>query len=234
MREALKNLSPYKPGKTVEDIKREYNLSNVVKLASNENAYGFSPKVLEAISGVTEIPLYPDNGVLKLRGKLAKKLNVGENNLIFGNGSSELISIAARTILTPGDETITCTPSFFTYASETMIANGEITQIPLKNNTFDLDGIISRITNKTKLIYIANPNNPTGTIITASEQAEFLSKVPQNIYVVLDEAYCEFAKNSEFPNSIEMLKNNKNILILRTFSKAYGLAGLRIRIWYWR
>ena len=234
MRDVLKNLSPYKPGKTVEDIKREYNLSDVVKLASNENAYGFSPKVLKAINGVKEIPLYPDNSLLKLRKKLVKKLNVSENNLIFGNGSSELISITARTILTPGDETITCTPSFFTYASETMIANGKVVQVPLKNNTFDLEGIIDKITNRTKLIYIANPNNPTGTIITASEQAEFLNKVPKDIYVVLDEAYCEFADKTKFPNSVEMLKDYKNILILRTFSKAYGLAGLRIRIWCWR
>ena len=228
MRDILKNLSPYKPGKTIEDIKREYNLDNVIKIASNENPYGFSSKVSEAIKNIGEIQLYPDNSVLNLREKLKNKLKVNNSNLIFGTGSSELIGLIARTMLSPDDETITCSPSFFIYGSETLISNGKLINVPLKNNAFDLNGILEKINSRTKLIYIANPNNPTGTIITEEEQRNFLNKVPKNICVVLDEAYYEFAEGKDYPNSINMLKDFNNIIILRTFSKAYGLAGLRV------
>lgn len=227
-RKILENLSPYKPGKNLEEIKQEYGLENVVKLASNENPYGTSPKVLKKLSNLDILETYPDNYCTKLRKKLSKKYNIPENYFIFGNGSVEIIQMISRILLDNTSEAITCIPSFSSYWSEAILQDSQMIEVPLKNYKFDLEGILSKINNKTKLIYITNPNNPTGTIVSHNELEEFFKKVPSNVLVVLDEAYYEFVTNAEYPNSIKLLKKYNNVCILRTFSKAYGLAGLRI------
>ncbi len=227
-RKILENLSPYKPGKNLEEIKKEYGLDEIVKLASNENPYGTSPKVLKSLSEIDILETYPDNYCTKLRKKLSKKYDIPEDYFIFGNGSVEIIQMISRILLDSSSEAITCVPSFSSYWSEAILQNSQIIEVPLKNYKFDLNGILEKINDRTKLIYITNPNNPTGTIVTDIELNNFLAKVPNNILVVLDEAYFEFVKNSEYPNSIRLLKKFSNICILRTFSKAYGLAGLRI------
>lgn len=228
-KENLKNLSPYKPGKSIENIKKEYNIDNVIKLASNENPYGTSPKALKVFDNPTSLELYPDNYCTLLRDELSKKLNINKENLIFGNGSVEIIQMLCRTFLSRNDEVITCTPSFSSYWSETILQEAKIIEVPLKDYVFDLKGILEKITNKTRIIFITNPNNPTGTIVNKLSLTDFLNKVPKDILVILDEAYYEFVKNKdEYPESVEFLKNFSNICILRTFSKAYGLASIRI------
>ena len=227
-RNILKNLSPYKPGKSNEEIKNMYGLEEIVKLSSNENPYGESKKVIEEIKKMEYTEIYPDNYCTDLRNKLSAKFNVPAEKFIFGNGSVEIIQMISRVFLDKDDEVITCVPSFQSYYSETTLQDAKLIEIPLKNNTFDLNGILEKINEKTKIIYITNPNNPTGTIITENEQREFLKKVPKDILVVLDEAYAEFVTDNNYPKSENLLTEYDNICILRTFSKAYGLAGLRV------
>lgn len=227
-RRVLDYLQPYKPGKSIDEIKKQYGLSAVVKLASNENPYGCSKRVKEALGHILDIERYPDNNCTELREKLAQKLNVKQSNLIFGNGSAEIIGILSRALLEVRDEVITCVPTFPIYEAEALIANAVMIKVPLKNHRFDLNEILNHITDKTKLIYICNPNNPTGTMITEEEQRAFLDQVPENIFVVLDEAYYEYVYDKTYPDSIPLLEQYPNIAILRTFSKAYGLASFRI------
>ena len=226
-KKAIEKIEAYKPGLSEKDIKAKYNVDKVVKLASNENPYGASPKIKDI--NIENIERYPDNYCRELRSKLADKYNVDVDNLIFGNGSVEIIQMISRAIIEADDEVITCTPTFQSYYLETIIEQGKVVDIPLTSDyRFDLDGLIKIISPKTKIIYIANPNNPTGTIVTEKELKEFMNKVPQNILVVLDEAYSEFVNDKEYPNSVELLKEYPNICILKTFSKAYGLASYRV------
>ncbi|HCC07874.1 MAG TPA: histidinol-phosphate transaminase [Clostridiales bacterium] len=227
-RKALEEIKPYVPGKSIEEIQREFKINNIVKLASNENPYDCSKAVIQCLSDVKSIASYPDNNCSKLRKVLSEKYNIKEAQLIVGGGSVEIISMIGQIFVDPDDEVITCTPSFSSYYSSTKLMDGKLIEVPLKDDAFDLEGIISKITDRTKLIYISNPNNPTGTIITADEQSDFLKKVPKNIAVILDEAYYEFVTDKLYPNSINFLNEFDNIIILRTFSKAYGLAGLRV------
>jgi histidinol-phosphate aminotransferase len=227
-RKILEQLHAYKPGKSMDEIKEQYNLSKIVRLNANENPYGTDRNVIKAINDIKETQLYPDNYCTEVRNKLAKKYNLLPENFIFGDASNEIISMISRTFIDKDDEVITCIPGFELYMSSTLIQEGKIIGVPLKDNKFDLNSILSSITNKTKLIYLTNPHNPTGTIITKEEQSNFLSKVPKDILVVLDEAYYEFAICDEYPESTQYLSKYNNICILRTFSKAYGLAGLRI------
>lgn len=227
-RDNLKKLQPYKPGKSTEEIKKEYGINEIVKLASNENAYGTSKKVLEAMKEDCETYIYPDNYCTKLREKLSKKYGVAPEKFIFGNGSVEIIQMISRAILNDGDEVITGVPSFQSYVSEGIIQNAKVIEVPLKNNVFDLEEMLNCITDKTKLIYVTNPNNPTGTIVTEEELSNFINKVPDNIIIVLDEAYAEYVTDNEYPNSIDFANERKNVCVLRTFSKIYGLAGTRM------
>ncbi|MFP4697702.1 MAG: histidinol-phosphate transaminase [Eubacteriales bacterium] len=228
-RKPIESLRPYKPGKPIDDVKKEYGLDYVIKLASNENPLGCSDAAKEAIiKALEKVSIYPDGNATKLRQKLSNKLNIEDNQLIFGAGSDEIIALIAKVYTGEGDEAITCSPSFPQYGASVKSMGGTIIEIPLKNHTYDLDGITNAITNKTKVIFISNPNNPTGTIITADEQLAFLKKVPKNILVVMDEAYSEYIKDDSYPNTLPLLKEHDNIIILKTFSKAYGLASLRI------
>ena len=224
---SIEKIEPYKPGLSEKDIKNKYNLDRIVKLASNENPYGPSDSIKDI--HLDSIERYPDNYCKELRSKLSKKYNIGENNLIFGNGSVEIIQMLARAFVEPNDEVLTCTPTFQSYYLETIIEQGKMIDIPITEYyKFDLNGLANIITPKTKLIYIANPNNPTGTIVTENELRDFLQRISKDVLVVLDEAYSEFVNDKDYPDSIKLLNEYPNICILRTFSKAYGLASYRV------
>lgn len=228
-RDVIENISPYVPGKPISDVQRELGLSNVIKLASNENPFGCSPKVKQAIAeGLSEINLYPDGNATLLRESLARHYGLDPEQFVFGAGSNEIISFIAQLFLNPGDESIYPMPSFVWYNTAVRAVGAVPVKIPLRDYTTDLDAIKSSITEKTKIIWICNPNNPTGTIITDKQQEEFLDSVPRNVVVVLDEAYYEYAKGEGFPESVPLLNKYPNIIVLRTFSKAYGLAALRV------
>lgn len=228
-RKEVELLTPYVPGKPIDEVKLEYGLNDVIKLASNENPLGCSDKAKTAIIKSLESPsIYPDGNCTNLRNALAKKLNISTEQLIFGCGSDEIISIIGKTFISNNDEAITCTPTFPQYKAATISMGGKMIEVPLKNHIYDLDGIISNINENTKIIFISNPNNPTGTIITKDEQLEFMKKVPKNIIVVWDEAYNEYISDNSFPNTLSLIKEYDNIILLRTFSKMYGLASLRI------
>lgn len=229
-RKAITNLEPYKPGKPIEDVKKDYGLDNVIKLASNENPLGCSPKVKEAIiNALDELAIYPDGNATKLKEVLANKLKVHIDQVLPSSGSDEMIDMIAKTYLNNGDEVIMADITFPRYIQTTEMMGGTPVIVPLKKFTFDLNGILSKVTNKTKVIWICNPNNPTGTMITESEFIDFLDKVPSNILVISDEAYREYVTREDYPhNSIELLKKYSNLLVMRTLSKAYGLAGVRV------
>ena len=224
------NVKPYQPGKPIDEVKRELGVKQVVKLASNENPFGPSPKVLKAIAkAAQDINRYPDGGCFYLRSVLAKRLGVKKDQLIFGNGSDENIIMALRAFVNPSDEVIVSHPSFAVYAIGSKIVGAKLKVIPMKNFRHDLSAMAKAITKKTKIIFIDNPGNPSGGFVTSKEVREFLKKVPKDIVVFFDEAYYEYAiKKKNYPRSITLLKQYPNVVIARTFSKMYGLAGLRV------
>ncbi|MFQ5835206.1 MAG: histidinol-phosphate transaminase [bacterium] len=225
----ISKIKAYQPGKPLEEVKRELGLKNVIKLASNENPLGPSPKAAEAIRGyASKINFYPDGGSYYLKKALGEKLGVKEENIILGNGSDEIVSLVTRIFLQKGDEAIMGDPSFLMYKIDAQLSRAKVASIPLKNFRLDLSEMSKAIGPKTKLIFISNPNNPTGTIITEDEAEHFLRDVPPRILTVFDEAYYEYVEDTNYPQSIDLLDKNSNIIILRTFSKIYGLAGLRV------
>jgi histidinol-phosphate aminotransferase len=227
--EHIKTIKPYVPGKPLQELERELGIEGSVKLASNENPLGPSPLAVRALlRGMKELNRYPDGSCYYLRNALSGKLNIDPEELIFGNGSNELIELAVRTYLGPGDEAIMAHPSFVVYSIIVQAVKGKSIIVPLKEWRHDLTAMASKITAKTRMIFIANPNNPTGTINTKTELDSFMRKVPDNVLVIVDEAYCEYVSSPEYADTLTYLKKKKNILILRTFSKMYGLAGLRI------
>lgn len=228
-RKEVEQLRAYVPGKPIDAVKREFGLEEVIKLASNENPYGCSEKAKEAvIAALAEPSIYPDGNCTALREALASKMGLSEKQFIFGAGSDELISIIARTYIGPSDEAITCTPSFPQYKASVTTMGGKIIEVPLVNYTFDLQGILKEITENTKIIFIANPNNPTGSMVTGEDQLAFIKQVPEDVLIVLDEAYYEYVYDTAYPDSLPLLDRYPNIIILRTFSKMYGLASMRI------
>lgn len=225
----IAGIKPYVPGKPMEELERELGIRNAVKLASNENPIGPSPKAVKALVKTSmSLNRYPDGGAFYLRDALSKKLRVKHEELILGNGSNELLDIAARTFLKPGDEAVMASPSFVVYPLATTAQGAKCVTVPLKDMRHDLGGMADAITPKTRIVFIANPNNPTGTINTKSELDEFISRVPEGVLVVLDEAYYEYVLNPKYADSMKHFRAGRDVLILRTFSKIYGLAGLRI------
>ncbi|WP_337103457.1 histidinol-phosphate transaminase [Paenibacillus sp. YIM B09110] len=223
------HLPVYQPGKPIEDVKRELGLQEVIKLASNENPFGASPKAkAAAIAELDQVSIYPDGASVELTEALAKHLGVNPNQIIFGTGSSDIILMLARAFIAPGDETIMANETFSQYKHNVEIENANIVEVPLKDGKHDLDAMLAKVTSRTKLLWVCNPNNPTGTIVTKDELTAFLNQVPSHVLVVLDEAYCEFVDNPDFPNGIKLLNEYPNLIVLRTFSKIYGLSSLRI------
>ncbi|HRZ87314.1 MAG TPA: histidinol-phosphate transaminase [bacterium] len=222
-------IKPYVPGKPVSELSRELCVKDIVKLASNENPLGVSPKAAAAMQeAIKDAAHYPDGGAFYLKQKLAKKFKVDPKNIIVGNGSSEIIEMAAQAFLNPGEDVITCWPTFTIYSIIAKIARARLIRVPLRDYRFDLDGIACANTPKTKMVIVCNPNNPTGTYVDKRTLDEFIARLGPNVVVVIDEAYCEFADEKDFPRSLDYLKEHKNVLVMRTFSKIAGMAGLRL------
>ncbi|MCK8827263.1 histidinol-phosphate transaminase [Natroniella acetigena] len=229
VRQEILKIEPYVPGKPIEDVKRELGLEKVIKLASNENPLGPAPQAIEKMKETVEqVNIYPDGNVHYLRQKLATKLGVREDELIFGNGSDELLALLGQTFITDEAEVIIAGTTFSEYRFATNIMGGKIVSVSLKDYAHDLEAMAAAITPNTKLIFICNPNNPTGTIVTEEEVKDFLTQVPDDVLVIFDEAYYEYVDHSAYPETIDYLADYENVIILRTFSKAYALAGLRI------
>ncbi len=228
VKQSLKKLKVYKPGKPIEELRREFKLSKVYKLASNE--VPFVPEYIRAsvLKEISEIHRYPEASSFYLRRELAKKLNVKPQQLVFGNGSDELIVMALRAFVSPGDEVVIASPTFLIYEIQSAVAGARIRKIPLRGYRYDLAGLAKAITKKTRIIFIANPDNPHGTYVTQREVERFLKKVPRDVLVFFDEAYFEFVDKKDYPRTLSLLKTKKNLIVTRTFSKAYGLAGMRI------
>ena len=228
----INDIHPYIPGKPISELQRELGLDSVTKLASNENPLGASPKVLEAIqSQLVDIARYPDGGAYELKKTLADFTKVDVEQIAIGNGSNELLELAARVFAGHGDEVIYSQYGFAVYPISTQVVGATGVEVPAVSWGHDLHAMLAAITDKTKLIYIANPNNPTGTYFKKGEWEAFISKVPQNVVVVLDEAYLEYSESfveSGFFNGVDYLTEYPNLLVSRTFSKAYGLASLRV------
>lgn len=227
-KKALDGVKPFKAARSLESARREFGLSEVLKLAGNENMYGPSPKALAVLARVqNEVSYYPDTGVTGLRSALAAKLGVAEDELLFGNGSFECLSFAALAVLEAGSEAVIPSPSFGWYTICARAENAAPVFVPLRRHKVDLDATLRAITANTRLIWLCNPNNPTGSYFTAAELDAFLLRVPPSILVVLDEAYINFAP-ADAPDTLSLFRQHTNIISLRTFSKIYGLAGLRI------
>jgi histidinol-phosphate aminotransferase len=228
-RKNILDIQPYKPGRPLEEVQRELGIEQVIKLASNENPLGPSPVTLKAIESVIAgISLYPDGSAHCLKEALAMKLNVSPLNLFVGNGSNEIITIIMETFLNPGEDVIIADPSFAIFPIAVRIGNGRSVLVPLRDFKHDLQAMADAITNRTKLIVISNPNNPTGTYVTRAELEDFWPRVPPKILIVFDEAYYEYVQAEDYPQTISYVREGRHAIILRTFSKIYGLAGLRI------
>ena len=227
--DAYLTLTPYVPGKPVTETERELGITGVIKLASNENAFGPSPKAVDAmraaLSGVHD---YPDASAFYMKKALAQSLGVTEQHLVMGNGGDELIDAVVRACVRPGESLLYADPSFISYKLRAQQAGVGIRGVPLKDHRYDLPAMAKAADATTKLVFIANPNNPTGTYVTAAELDTFLAAIPKDVVVVLDEAYVEYVRAKDYPRSIAIMKQRPRTMVLRTFSKAYGLAGVRV------
>lgn len=223
------HLPVYKPGKPMSEVKRDLGLDEVIHMASNQNPYGSSPLVKDAIlSELENTSIYPDGASVELASALSKHLDVEPNQLIFGAGSDEVVLMLARAFLVQGDETIMATHTFPQYKHNAEIEGAVCVEVPLQSGTHNLDAMLEKVTPITKIVWICNPNNPTGTMNTHDEVKSFMEQVPEHVLVVLDEAYYEYNISDDYPDSLALLKEYKNMVILRTFSKIYGMASLRI------
>ena len=227
--EHILGIAPYEPGKPIEELERELMIHNPIKLASNENPLPPSDRVQKAIiAALSSLDRYPDGSGFYLRQALAKKHGVMPDQVVLGNGSNELIELLVRSFLRPGDEAVVPHPSFVVYPMIVQAAGGVRVMVMLKDFRLDLDAMARAITPMTKLVFVANPNNPTATIVTRDEVEHFMSRVPERTIVVFDEAYIEFAMGPDFPDTLSYVKQGRKLVVLRTFSKAASLAGLRV------
>jgi histidinol-phosphate aminotransferase len=229
--EYIRAIAPYQGGKPISELAREMGLNeaDIVKLASNENPLGMSPKAMMAVEGAIEdIARYPDGNAFALRKAVSSKYGVAANQIVFGNGSNDILELAARAFLQPGEEAIYSQHAFAVYPLVTQAVGAKGIVVPAKDYAHNLEGFLKAITPKTKLIFIANPNNPTGTLIKKGALKAFLDAVPSHVLVLLDEAYDEYLNEADKSEAISWLAQYPNLIISRTFSKAYGLAGLRV------
>lgn len=229
-RNELADLQPYPPGKPIEEVQREHGLTEVVKLASNENPYGPSPKAVEAAaSELKNLHLYPESGCYYLRNKLAAQLGVSADNLIFGNGSDEIVALMAMAYLDPDSNVVCSERTFIRYEMGATIMGATTKHVPMQDWRHDVDALADAVDGNTRFIFLANPDNPIGSAVGSAEVRRLLEKIPPSVIVVLDEAYYEYARAwDEYPDSIKWLSDFPNLVITRTFSKAYGLAGIRV------
>lgn len=230
--EYINSITPYPPGKPMDELERDYGVSNSIKMASNENAWGSSPKAIEAIrEALINLHRYPDGSNYYLVKAIAEKFGFSPNEVIIGNGSDEIIEFLVKAFVEKGDEVVTSHPSFLMYQKVVQVRGGVNIILPLKDMNHDLEAILENITDRTRLIFLDNPNNPTATAIAPEKLYTFLSKVPETVLVVLDEAYMDFMDSEMQVDAYSLIRNSKGrcgVVFLRTFSKAYGLAGIRV------
>lgn len=227
--EAVLKLKPYQPGKSTDEVKRQYGLEKIVKLASNENPFGCSDKAKESIQNFSRLfSIYPDGYATELRAAVAKHTGVKETELLFGNGSDENIQIISRSLLGPGKNTVASTGTFSQYRHNATLEGAEVREIPHIDGEHDLAGMLAAIDENTAVVWVCTPNNPTGKYISEEKLQAFLKEVPEDVLVVLDEAYSEYAVAEDYPRTNHWHNTYKNIIVLRTFSKIYGLASLRV------
>ncbi|EDL63185.1 histidinol-phosphate transaminase [Bacillus sp. SG-1] len=226
----IENLKAYQPGKTIDDVKKIYGLESIVKLSSNENPFGFSSRVKEYLSSADfSYSIYPDGYAKTLRSSLSDHLNVSEKQIILGNGSDEVIQIIARGLLQRGTNTVMPSPTFPQYKHNAVIEGAGVKEVAVdENGRHNLDKMLDSIDENTTVVWLCSPNNPSGEYIKENELTEFLDKVPSHVLTVLDEAYFEYVTASDYYDSVSLVKKYPRLLVTRTFSKAYGLAGLRV------
>jgi histidinol-phosphate aminotransferase len=227
----IAGIVPYKPGKPIAELQRELGVTHVVKLASNENPLGPSPRALEALAKALaerELHRYPDGGGYYLKQALARHWGLPAEHFILGNGSNEVIEFLCRTFLAPGDEVVAADLTFVVYRLITTAAGGRIVEVPLRNHVHDLDAMAAAVGPRTRMIFVCNPNNPTGTYNTAAQVRRLLRQLDDELIVVFDEAYAEYVTADDYPDTLAILRERPNTVILRTFSKVYGLPALRI------
>jgi histidinol-phosphate aminotransferase len=232
--EHVRNLSGYTPGKSLRQAQQESQV-NCIKMASNENPFGPSPKAVRAMqAALAESNFYPDNDAIELRRRLAEKHGVQPEQIVPTAGSTALLGIVARTLLSPGLNAITSERSFIVYPIATQAAGGRLIKVPMRGDAFDLNAIAAAVDQHTRIIYISNPNNPTGTLLPARELDRFLGEVPDHVVVILDEAYYDFAhyfavnRGVDYSHALDYVNQGRKVVVLRTFSKAHGLAGVRV------
>ena len=227
---ALDGLVPYEPGKPEEEVQRELGLDRVVKLASNEGPWGPFPAALEALEqSAGSLNRYPDGGAFHLRNALAERHGVGPEQIVTGAGADAIIGHLSVATLDPGDEIVTGWPSFISYVLDALKVGGVPVRVPLRDDHLDLEAMLAAITPRTKLVYVATPNNPTGTMTGRAELDHYFERVPTHVLTVVDQAYFEYIGEPDYPDAVEeYLKAGRRVLVLRTFSKIYGLAGLRV------
>ncbi len=229
-RPSVSGLTPYQPGKPVEDVQRELGLERVIKLASNEGPFGPFPAAEEAIDRATkDLNRYPDGGAYRLHAAVAERHGVAIDEVCIGAGADGCIDMLSQAILDPGDEIVCGWPSFPSYVIYARKQGAEATLVPLADHRYDLDALLASVTSRTKLVYICHPNNPTGTMNTTDELDAYFERVPEHVLTVIDQAYFEYIARPDYPDAVERyLKRGRKVVVLRTFSKIYGLAGLRV------
>jgi len=223
------NLKPYVPGKPIDEVKRELGLTDVIKMASNENPLGPAPLAKQAIiEHLDDIHIYPDSYCFELKAMLAARLNIGPECIAIGNGSDEILKMLAEAFINPGDEVILAYPTFAEYELVSTVMGANCIKVPLRNNTHDLPAMLEQVSPGTKLVFICNPNNPTGTIVSRQALGEFVRELPRDVLLVVDEAYSEYVDHPDYESAQAMLGQRPQTIVLRTFSKIYGLAALRL------
>ena len=228
-RKGILKIESYIPGKSIEEVQKEFGAKRWVKLASNENLLGPSPKAMAAIrKELPTIYLYPEGPCTVLRKALAERFAISEGMVVISNGADNLILMIANAFVDEEDEVVMADPTFPVYTNVTQIMGGKPIKVKLKDFTHDLDTMLKKVNRKTKLVFICNPNNPTGTTVSLESFNYFLSHLPKHVIVVLDEAYGDFVEDAFYPNGLDYIREKRQIIVLRTFSKVYGLAGLRI------
>jgi histidinol-phosphate aminotransferase len=229
-KEQILTLKAYEPGKPIEEVKRELGLTSVTKLASNENPFGCAPAVKDAVMDELErVSIYPDGYAAEIRGKLAEYLGVLPQQILFGNGSDEVVEMFCRTYLSPSTNTVMARPTFPQYRHNSIIEGAEIREIALDDEGHhDLEEMLAAIDDNTKIVWICSPNNPTGTYVSENKLIDFLERVPKDVIVACDEAYKEYVVAEDYPDTLALQREYPNLVVFRTFSKAFGLASLRI------
>jgi len=229
VRKAVTNLRPYVPGKPIQEVERELGITGIVKLASNENVVGTSPKAQDAMrEAVDKLYLYPENTCHYIKSAIAQKFGIETSNVICGNGAVEVIYQVCQVLIEDGDELVEADPSFMSYSIAGKLMGGEIIQVPLTADfRHDIPAMVKAITPRTKIVWICSPNNPTGTITTGEELKYYFDNVSDDVLTVIDEAYYDFVDDPEYPDSLEYLRQGRNVMVLRTMAKSGGIAGIR-------